>query len=139
MTKIVMEPQFSGGFKRKVVLSAANVETGAYTEFTQKNIAFTDIAKAAFSSSSIPFVFPPYKWTDKGVFMDGGTVYNINLEGAVRQCMDLVDSESKIIVDVFICDAKKSPDVITETGEGWENFYRSHELSKFYGSTNSLA
>ena len=37
--------------------------------------------------------------------MDGGTVYNINLEGAVQQCLDLVDSESKIIVDVFICEA----------------------------------
>ena len=37
--------------------------------------------------------------------MDGGTVYNINIEAAVRQCMEIVDDESKIIVDVYICGA----------------------------------
>jgi len=62
MTSIIKQPQFNGGFKRKVVLSAANVDTGEYTEFNQKTIPFTDLAKAAFSSSSIPFVFPPYEW-----------------------------------------------------------------------------
>jgi len=71
--------------------------------------------------------------------MDGGTIYNINLEGAVRQCLDLVDSESKIIVDVFICEAEASPDILTESGAAWRNFFRSHEIGKFYGSTNSLA
>ena len=49
---------------------------------------------AIVSSSAIPGVFPPHVWEGKGIFMDGGTVYNINVEGAVRQCMDgIVDDE----------------------------------------------
>ena len=52
--------------------------------------------------------------------MDGGTVYNVDMEGAVRQCMDgIVDDESKIIVDVFICGAPDEPEVIEKTGNSW--------------------
>ena len=42
--------------------------------------------------------------------MDGGTVYNINVEGAINSCMDgIVDDESKIIVDVLICGTSEMP------------------------------
>ena len=62
------------------------------------------MAETAFSSASIPVIFPPNKWEGKGVFMDGGTVMNINAEGAIAQCMDgIVDDESKIILDVLLC------------------------------------
>ena len=71
--------------------------------------------------------------------MDGGTVYNLNMEAAVRQCMELVDDESKIIVDVYICGDPELPQTETETGHGWENYYRAHKLRKFYGDTDSLA
>jgi len=74
-------------------------------------LEFSELADASVASASIPVVFAPHVWEGKGVFMDGGTVYNINLEGAIRQCMDgIVDDESKIIVDVYICGA---PDVPT--------------------------
>ena len=37
------------------------------------------------------------------VFMDGGTVWDVNLTSAVQQCMEIVDDYSDIIVDVAIC------------------------------------
>ena len=52
------------------------------------------MAKAAFSSASIPTVFPPYSWEGKGLFVDGSTATNINVEDAISQCKDLVDDES---------------------------------------------
>lgn len=37
--------------------------------------------------------------------MDGGTVWNTNLVSAVERCKELVGGdESKIILDVIICD-----------------------------------
>jgi len=75
--------QFSD-FGRRVTIATVNVDDGTYTEFSQKNIAFSELPDASFASASIPFVFPPYKWENKGVFMDGGTVYNIDMEGAIR-------------------------------------------------------
>jgi len=42
------------------------------------------MAKAAFSSASIPTVFPPYNWEGKGIFVDGSTATNINVEDAIN-------------------------------------------------------
>lgn len=64
-------------------MAAVNVETGEYTTFDQKNTSFFDLAHAAVASGSIPFVFPPHVWEGRGIFMDGGTVWNINVDSAI--------------------------------------------------------
>jgi len=56
--------------------------------------------------------------------MDGGTVYNINIESAIRQCLTKVDDESQIIVDALFCGAPTSPPTESEDGNSWENFFR---------------
>ena len=70
--------------------------------------------------------------------MDGGTVYNLNMEAAVRQCLEIVDDESKIIIDTYICGNPELPDTETEAGYVWENYYRNYKLHKYYGNTDSL-
>jgi hypothetical protein len=35
--------------------------------------------------------------------MDGGTVYNINLVSAVHRCREVVDDDSKIVLDIIDC------------------------------------
>ena len=42
-----------------------------------------DMATAAVASASIPGVFPPMIWGDKGVFIDGGTAHNIELDAMI--------------------------------------------------------
>jgi len=83
------------------------------------------VAYAAKSSASIPFVFPPTHFKNRGTFMDGGTVYNVNMEAAVRQCMELVDDESKITVDVYICGAPTLDQDKAYVTNSIENYYRS--------------
>ena len=130
---------FTEGYGRRVSLGSVNANTGVYTEFTQKNTEFMDLAQASVSSASIPFVFPPHVWEGKGVFMDGGTVYNVDLEGAIAQCMDLVDDESKIIIDIYFCGAPKSAETEEKVGNSWENYFRGRSLRKYYGDSNSIA
>lgn len=81
-------------FKKRVTISSVEVNHGVYTEFDQTNTNWRDLPRAAVCSASIPGAFPPQVWKDKGVFMDGGTVYNINLEGAIQQCKDAGYEES---------------------------------------------
>ena len=71
------------GYGRRVSIGAANVNTGELHIFDQTNTSITDLARAAFASSSIPGVFPPYEWDGIGVFMDGGTINNVNILSAV--------------------------------------------------------
>jgi len=84
--------------------------------------------QAAVSSGSIPFVFEPHHWKGRGTYMDGGTVYNINVEGAIRQCLDLVDDESKIVIDVYICGAPTGPDVKETTSNGLSSYLRGRTI-----------
>ena len=44
--------------------------------------------------------------------MDGGTIWDIDILSAVSQCLNVVDSEEDIIVDVAICgDRTMKPEV----------------------------
>ena len=51
----------------------------------------------------------------------------------------IVDDESKIIVDVFICGAPAAPETEEETGNSWENYFRGRAINKFYGNSDSIA
>ena len=66
-------------YGRRVSLSAANVNTGEFHKFDQTTTPITDLAKAAFASASIPTIFPPYNWEGVGLFMDGGTIKNVDI------------------------------------------------------------
>ena len=46
-------------YARNVIVSAVDVNTGEFVEFTKENTSYFDMAQAALSSSSIPGVFPP--------------------------------------------------------------------------------
>jgi predicted acylesterase/phospholipase RssA len=71
------------GIKRRFAMGATDTNTGEYYVFNQYNTEFgDDLARAAVSSASIPFIFPPQVWRDR-VLMDGGTVWNINIPSAI--------------------------------------------------------
>ena len=69
--------------QRRISIGSVNVEDGLFTVWDQKSIQYSDLAEAAVASASIPGVFPPHYWEGKGRFMDGGTVYNLNIDSAI--------------------------------------------------------
>ena len=125
--------------KRRFVISSVNVETGEYVQWTKDDLILEEMPDAAVASASIPFVFPPHNWKSKGVFMDGGTVYNINMEGAISQCKDAGFEEKDIIMDVLLCGPSDGVEAHTDTGKTYENFMRKRSIHSFYGNTDSLA
>jgi len=93
--------EFSYDIKRKITVSCVDVQDGSYHLFYENT---TDIVKAITSSASIPAIFPHQVWSDGVVCMDGGTVWNTNLVSAVERCRELVDDDSKITMDIMVCD-----------------------------------
>jgi hypothetical protein len=69
--------------------------------------------------------------------MDGGTVWNFNLEGAVERCREIVDRDEYIIMDVIICSDGKL-DTLNVTGNTINNFLRSYELSSYHKSVGDV-
>lgn len=127
--------------EKRISLGAVNVDTGEFTVFDQTNTYFTDMVQAAVSSSSIPGVFPPHVWHDgRGTFMDGGTVYNTNVNSAILQCLEVVDDESKITIDVFVCDAADDVPIPEDpTSKTISNILRSQSIGQAYSGVNNLS
>ena len=124
--------------KRNFTINAANVETGDYESFNQTNTAINDIAQAAVSSSSIPGVFPPQHF--KGmILMDGGTIWDVDILSAVNQCLELVDSEEDIIIDIAICGDSTMNQIEEVSKDAIFNWFRSNNIHKFYREMNSIA
>ena len=57
--------------------------------------------------------------------MDGGTIFNVNVNSAIHQCLELVEDESQIIVDIAICMPKKQVG-FEATKSAITNYHRSH-------------
>ena len=51
----------------------------------------------------MPFIFPPVELEDK-LLMDGGVAWNLDIASAINKCRSLVDSDSKIYLDVIDVD-----------------------------------
>ena len=99
--KEVQQEFAESGFQRKLAVSAVEVETGEYVQFTSDDVSYNDYTKALLSSASLPFLFPPTRW-ERGVFMDGGVVRETNLDAAISECLKLTDHDpSRVVLDIF--------------------------------------
>lgn len=128
---------YTGGeIKRHFAVSAVDVNTGEYFVMNDKNTEFKDLAQSSMSSSSIPVVFPPQHL--KGhILMDGGTVWNDNLDSAVQQCMEIVDDYSDVIVDIAICGYSTPPDTEVEKN-AIKDYLMARNIRDYYINSNSL-
>ena len=71
------------------------------------------------------------------VFMDGGTVWNVNLMTAVDQCLEIVDDYADIIVDVAVCSYDELPGG-TPDKNAIKNWKLASSISDYYNGSNSL-
>ena len=122
--------------KRKFIVSSVDVETGDYCAFNDENITFEELPKATMASASLPGVFAPMHLHGK-YLMDGGTVWNTNVNSAVQMCRDMGFEDHNIVVDAFTThyyDESREED----PNNAMENWLISHSLHKFYNGNNAL-
>ena len=92
----------AGKIYKALIVGSVDANTGNYVTFSEKDTAFEDLPTAVVSSASIPFVFP-HRVFKNHTLMDGGTVWNLNLVSAIQRCREMVDDDSKIVIDVISC------------------------------------
>lgn len=113
------------------MLEAADVNTGEWHQFTEKNTKWSDLHQAALSSGSIPGIFPPQKWLGTA-FMDGGTIWNINIDGAVKACMDLGFQPSEVVLDISICFYEAVDTETSVSKNAFANYLENLHIKRFY-------
>lgn len=71
--------------------------------------------------------------------VDGMTAYNTNVQEAVDRCLEIVDHESKITIDVMICDFTDDISEWNSSGNSWQNYWRVQDIRNRFRSFNSSA
>lgn len=69
--------------------------------------------------------------------MDGGAVWNTNLVSAVQRCREVVDDDSKIIVDIVECSSHHEKAWSTQ-GNTLGNVLRFREIQKYNNAINDI-
>ena len=108
-------------FKRRFTIGTVDVSDGSFMVFDQSNLLKSELAQAAISSSSIGAVFPPNHFRDRW-FMDGGTAWGVDIDSAIKQCLEIVEDPSDIILDVMLCGMLPTPEPEKKTGHTIENW-----------------
>ena len=70
--------------------------------------------------------------------MDGGTIYGLNIDSAINQCLEVVDDPSDIILDVMICGVLPPPTGEEKTGNTIQNMKRKKSWQDYYKANTSV-
>lgn len=88
------------------------------------------------ASSSVPFIFAPTQF-EGHTLIDGGVIWNININRAIERCLEIVEDEAHIIMDITITEYLDLP-IIEQTGKTLNNFSRKRDINKFYAIMNDI-
>ena len=125
------------GFSRRLAINAVDANTGEIFTMTEASVPFMDFQEAILASSAVPALFPPIQLQGH-LLIDGGTAHNVNIEEAIQRCMEIVDDESKITIDIIICNPESIQVIPKEDRNTWENFKRSMSIKDFYRQTRLI-
>ena len=102
-----------------------------------KNTPYENLAQSALASGSLPGILLPQKLNGY-VLIDGGSVWNVNLNTAVEQCLEKVDDPKDVIVDVAVCGYHAQPTSEATSNKAYENYQNSKNIRDYYSGGDSV-
>lgn len=84
---------------RKLSFNAVDAGTGHVINFNE-TLQGEDFYKALIGSTSMPFIFPSVDFHNT-TLIDGGSAWNLDVASAINRCRELVDDDSKIVIDII--------------------------------------
>ena len=122
--------------EKKVVISAVDVESGEFTPFDE-SMGVENLGTIIRASASIPFAFEPTEYQGH-MYMDGGTVWNVDMLGAIDKCHEMGFDDEHVVMDIAITEFINM-EQIEDTGKSYNNFSRKRAIHKYYKTMNDVA
>jgi predicted acylesterase/phospholipase RssA len=122
---------------RNFSIGTCDANRGVFHTFNYTNtFTTTELVEAVMCSSAMPAFFPfqPYNNT---IYVDGGTINNIDIASAIYLCRELGYDDTDIIVDVIMCTAAPVEDVVANDYKS-VNMLMRYWLFSQYSSAMSL-
>ena len=132
VTKIVASQ--GNQLRRNCTVGTADLDTATFTNFDQDiEGGISEMIEAVICSSAIPAVFPPQNWRNT-TYVDGGSISNLDIGSAIQNCLDEVEDQSQITVDVIFCSGDTINDVSDDDWKTQEIYFRVQEIQKYDSS-----
>ena len=127
--------EFKDGVKRYSMVGSVDANTADYRSWRldeiPKESQLSLVPKACVSSASLPGLFIPTQY-EGGVYVDGGTAMGLDAMSAVEKCLELVDDDSKITLDIMLLDRFALPPTELDDGDTLKNLVRMHSVKHYY-------
>ena len=94
--------------ERKASVGTVNLDTGVFTDFDE-SLSFEEWGNAVSASGSPPLYFPPVYFRDSW-WVDGGVAINLDVFSAIERCLEVVDNQADVIVDMIYDDHQEALD-----------------------------
>lgn len=131
--------KFGYKIRRNMLVTATDLESGQEMTFDFEHLKEEEYTNATVASTAIPVLFP---WTElRGLkLVDGGTGgWNTNMIGGINKCLEIVDDESKIELDVILLNPVAGPKYDNKSKSAINNFLRAREIKDYYKNMNDVA
>ena len=107
--KDYLHEKFAQPIMRKISIGSVNADVGRFLRFNE-SLSREDFITSVLASAALPALFPYIK-INEDVFVDGGVLLGLDVDGAVERCHEIVEKDSDIIVDILLCSGSSLPKV----------------------------
>lgn len=124
---------------KKISLGTTDMNTAQYISYDYNQTELTeDYVNHVIASTAMPLAFPALVQYGK-TLLDGGIVWRMDVPGAIRRCLEIVDSEKDIIMDIIMT-AESHIETIEDLSKytTLEHFLRGQEIKNFHKSMKIL-
>ena len=124
--------------KRKISVGSVDLNKGEFVRFDESTPFIDFIFKAARSSASVPLLFPPVEYEGMSL-VDGGTLINLDIAGAVQKCLEIVNDQSDIILDIVMTNPISELETQnTSSFYAIHNGWRAYQISRHFKQNEDL-
>jgi len=133
-----MKSRFTCQWKRKVSILATNLDLAQAEVFLADESNNCPATLQWFMASSALPVYFPYVTIGKHSYIDGGVLVNLDFGTAIKRCLDIVDSEDKIEVDVIVANSKEIAPKDTSKYKSYEMLMRYLDIAGYIDINDDL-
>jgi predicted patatin/cPLA2 family phospholipase len=124
---------------KKISLGTTDMNTGRYISYDYNETELTDqYVNHVIASTAMPLAFPAL--LDGGnTLLDGGVVWKMDVPGAIQRCLEIVDDESDIIMDIIMT-AQSHIETVEDLSQysTLQHFIRGMETREFHKAMKIL-
>lgn len=131
-----LKDHFTRPVQRKLSIGACNANNGSFVRFNE-DLSKEDLIIAVRASSAMPMIFPYVNFMGD-TYIDGGSVQNLDVAGAVERCREITDNMADIIVDVILCTGSHLPDVDQSQDKTLQMLSRYLQINSYQSALDDL-